>query len=74
MYDSCNSLSSLLPEIEFEFSIDLKKKCEDILYEVKLYQMTLSEFVQISNVKNIHKDEHYKVLKLKFIILEITMN
>ncbi|KQK26114.1 hypothetical protein AR438_11070 [Chryseobacterium aquaticum] len=65
LYDSCNSLSSLLPEIEFEFSIDLKKKCEDILYEVKLYQMTVSEFVQISNVENIYKDEHYKVMKLK---------
>lgn len=27
--------------------------------------MTVSEFVQISNVENIYKDEHYKVMKLK---------
>jgi hypothetical protein len=65
LYDSCNSLSSLLPEIEFEFSSDLKKKCGDILYEITLYQMTLSEFIQISDVENIFNDEHYKELKLK---------
>lgn len=65
IYDSSNSLSSLFPEIELEFGNNLKKLCSDIIYEIKLYQMALSEFIQISDVENIFNTEHYKKLTLQ---------
>ena len=55
--ESCNSLHSLLPEIEIELNTEIKNNCNLLLIEIHHYQRKLSEYIQVvDNVKDLEKD------------------